>query len=51
VNDVCMPGSYMDDAWLNVNETWLTPLAYKRVLEMAYKGITNGGGGDVLYMF
>ena len=51
MNDMCRLGSYMNDAWLTVNETWLTPLACKRVLEMAYKRITNGGGGDGLYMF
>ena len=46
---MCVLGSYVNEAWLNVNDT--NSPCIQTSFEMAYKRITNGGGGDNLYMF
>ena len=48
---MCMLRSYVNDARLNVNEIWLTPLAYKRVLKWHTKEFRTVEGEMVFTCF
>jgi len=47
---VCKIGSYVNNTWLNVNETWLTPLTLYAKWHIMHKRISDWRmGGDLMH--